>query len=85
LQGDPDDRVAPALLAIRQPPSGILIGRVELEGLLEKRLGRRGRALRESLPAQVGQLLRERRLFGTEGGSAGQQSAAQQQQPGTLG
>ena len=44
-----------------------LVGRVELEGFLEERSGRRHRALCESLAAEIGQLLREGRIVGTEG------------------
>ena len=61
LQGDPDDR-AGGVLALFEPSRRGLVGRVELEGLLEERLCRRRRALRERLTAQFGQLRRQRRL-----------------------
>ncbi len=60
-RGDPDDRAGGAL-ALFEPPRRGLVGRVELEGLLEECLRRRGRALRESLTAQFGELRRQRRL-----------------------
>ena len=66
LHRDADDRVA-GLLGLLEPSRRGLVGRVEQEGFLEERPGGRLRALRESLPAQIGQLLREGRILGTEG------------------
>ncbi len=69
-RGHPDHRLL-ALLGLLQALGRELVVRVEFEGLLEERLGGRGRALVECLAAQFGQLLGQRRVVVGEGGNTG--------------
>ena len=81
-RGDPDDRAGGAL-ALLEPPRRGLVVRVELEGLLEERLCRRGRALREGLTAQFGELRRQRRLGRVRPGCRPGQDEAEQNTGGS--
>ena len=66
-----------------RPRAAAALAGSSASAFLKKVSRRRARPLGERLAAQIGQLIRHRRLVGAEGRDTGQQHAAQHQEPGT--
>ena len=82
LHRHPQNFVGP--LDLRQAFCRGGIGRIELERLLEERLGRAVRPLGERLAAQIRQLVGDRRLIGAESASAGKSAPPSSSNPAPL-